>query len=195
MLPPGPSTGLRVSGPSLGMGSGSGAGMTDGERKGGVIRLWGLGFWFVCWEESDDGGLGFGFRGREASLVQPRVSVSHGRQARGSRQRASLPPVFQFSRPTRRGGWVFSRCRRWVKGNLRGERRGRFFKGHKAGGFSAGLLCEEPCRLMLWTFHRLDGQGRGTGPCGVSEASLGFWFLLEVGVGSRLRSNIAHVFG
>ena len=37
------------------------------------IQLWGLGW--VCWEGVGDGGPGLGCRGREASLVQPRVSV------------------------------------------------------------------------------------------------------------------------
>ncbi len=83
----------------------------------------------VFWRGSAMEGPGLSFRGREACLVQPRVPVSHGRQAKCSRLRASLPPVFQFSRPTRRGGWVFSRCRRWVKGDLRRERRGRCFQG------------------------------------------------------------------
>ena len=36
------------------------------------------------------------------------------------------------------------------------------------------------------SIHRLGGQGRGHGTRWVSGASLGFWFLLEFGVGSRL---------
>ena len=72
-------------------------------------------------------GPGLSFRGREASLVQPRVHVSHGRQARRPRLRASLPPVFQSS-PTHSEGWagVFSRCRRWVMGISDGNDGGDF---------------------------------------------------------------------
>ena len=120
------------------------------------------GFWV------GDGRSGTQFSGGGRPAWFSPVFLCHMADKRASpRLRASLPPVFQFSRPTRRGGWVFSRCRRWVKGNLRRERRGRFFKGRKARGFSTGLLYEEPCRLMLWTFHRLDGQGRGMGPDGM----------------------------
>ena len=70
------------------------------------VQLWGFHFRSVGfgggrrWKVRDSV-----FRGREASLVQPRVSVSHGRQARGSRLRASLPPVIQFYL-THSEGWV-----------------------------------------------------------------------------------------
>ena len=57
-------------------------------------------------------------------------------------------------------GWggVFSAAVAGLMGNLRGETTGEIFsKGHRARGFSAGLLSEERADLMLWTFHRLDG--------------------------------------
>ena len=105
----------------------------------GSIQLWGRGFDCSVGFWVGDGRSGTQFSGGgRPTWVQPRVPVSHGRQARGPRQRASLPPVFQFSRPTRRGGWVFSRCRRWVKGNLRRERRGEVSKGLTARGFWQG---------------------------------------------------------
>ena len=126
----------------------------------------------VFWRGSAMEGPGLSFRGREARLVQPRVPVSHGRQARGSRQRASLPPVFQFSRPTRRGGWVFSRSVAGLKGISEGNDGGDVSKGLTARGFWPGIcgahLGKGPlhgtCRIILWTFHRLDGWGRGTRP-------------------------------
>ena len=53
-----------------------------------------------------------------------------------------------------------------------------------------GMLFPRECTVrVLYTFHRLDGWGRGTGPGGVGWASLGFWFLLKVGVGSRLEEE------
>ena len=149
-----------MSGHTRGMDSRSGSGMAV--EVGYSV----LGFRFsfcLFWRGSAMEGPGLSFRGREASLVQPRVPVSRGRQARGSRQRASLPPVFQFSRPTRRGGWVFSRCRHWFYGDLRRERRGRFFKGRKARVFRQGSYMRAvPVNVVDLPSPGWAGKGHGT---------------------------------
>ena len=76
-------------------------------------------------------GPGLSFRGREASLVQPCVPVVSWQTSEGFvARRASLPPVFQsWLDPLGGVGSTFSRCRRWVNGGLRRERRRRFFQG------------------------------------------------------------------
>ncbi len=121
------------------------AGMT-GRGGGGLL---GCGVWvFILFCLLGFGsameGPGLSFRGRGASLVQPRVPVSHGRQARGSRQRASLPPVFQFG-STHSEGWGtrFLAAVAGFMGISEGNDGGEVSKGHKARGFSAGLPSEE----------------------------------------------------
>ena len=119
-------------------------------------------FGFGCWgggrrwkvRDSDSGG------GRPA-WFSPVLLLSRGRQARGSRLRASLPPV--LADPLGGVGSTFSRCRRWLCGNLRRERRGRYFQGRKGprclarrerGSFGQGSF-EGSVPLKLWTIHRL----------------------------------------
>ena len=127
------------------------------------IQLWGMRFRFGLlgegrrWKvrDSDSGG------GRPASF-SPVLLLSRGRQARGSRLRASLPPV--LADPLGGVGSTFSRCPRWLYGGLRRERDGGdISKGVKARGVWPGVsgahLGRAPlrgaCRLKLWTIHRL----------------------------------------
>ncbi len=139
------------------------------------IQLWGVGFRFGLlgegrrWKvrDSDSGG------GRPA-WFSPVLLWVCGRQARGSRLRASLPPV--LADPLGGVGSTFSRCRRWLYGGLRRERRGRYFQGRKGprclarrerGSFGQGSF-EGSVPLKIVDHPSPDGgQGRGTGPGGM----------------------------
>ena len=75
-------------------------------------------------------GPGLSFRGREASLVQPRVPVVTWQTSEGfSPEGISTTSFSLWLDPLGGVGNTFSRCRRWVYGNLRRERRGRCFQG------------------------------------------------------------------
>ena len=117
--------------------------------------------------DSDSGG------GRPA-WFSPVLLWVRGRQARGSRLRASLPPV--LADPLGGVGSTFSRCRRWLCGNLRRERRGRYFQGRKGprclarrerGSFGQGSF-EGSVPLKIVDHPSPGSQGRVTGP-GVEE--------------------------
>ncbi len=115
-----------------------------------VVRagVFSCGVW-VCilfvWFWAGDGRSGTQFSGGGRPAWFSPVFLCHMADKRGGSSPEGVSATsFQFSsRPTRRGGWVFSRRRRWVNGNLRRERRGRCSKGRKARVFSARLLFEE----------------------------------------------------
>ena len=89
-------------------------------------------------------GPGLSFRGREASLVQPRVSVVTWQTSEEfSPEGVSTTSFSVWLDPLGGAGNTFSHCRRWVKGNLRGERRGRFFQGRNSPRFFGRVLYEE----------------------------------------------------
>ena len=131
--------------------------------------MWvGVWFWLLGsrrWKvrDSDSGG------GRPA-WFSPVFLWIRGRQARGSRLRASLPPV--LADPLGGVGSTFSRCRRWLCGNLRRERRGRYFQGRKGprclarrerGSFGQGSF-EGSVPLKIVDPPSPGSQGRVTGP-------------------------------
>ena len=87
-------------------------------------------------------GLGFqGAGGQPGSAPCSCVTWQTGEQVSPEGVSATSFSVF----PTHSEGWGtrFLAAVAGLKGNLRGERRGRFFKGLIARGFSAGLLYEE----------------------------------------------------
>ena len=87
--------------------------------------------------------------------------------------RASLPPV--LADPLGGVGSTFSRCRRWLYGGFRRERRGRCFQGRKGprclarrerGSFRQGSF-EGSVPLKIVDHPSPWSQGRGTGPGGM----------------------------
>ena len=108
---------------------------------GGGVRLWGLGFHSVLsvLEGVGDGRSGTQFQGAGGQPGSAPCSCVTWQTSEGfSPEGVSTTSFSIFPDPLGGVGGVFSRCRRWVNGDLRGERRGRFSKGHKARVFRQG---------------------------------------------------------
>ena len=139
-------------------------------RRMSYLRLWGFGL-SVCfggggrWKVRDSVS-GVGIR----AWFSPVFLWIRGRQARGPRLRASLPPV--LADPLGGVGRTFSHCHRWLYGDLRSERRGRFFQGRNGprclarrerGSFRQGSSVRR-VPLKIVDLPSPDGdQGRGHG--------------------------------
>ncbi len=139
------------------------------------IRLWGggvctlsIGFW-VGDGRSGTRARGAGYEPGSAPCFCGYVADKR----EGLRLRASLPPV--LADPLGGVGSTFSRCRRWLYGGLRRERRGRCFQGRKGprclarrerGSFGQGSF-EGSVPLKIVDHPSPWSQGRGTGPGGM----------------------------
>ena len=135
------------------------------------IRLWGggvctlsIGFW-VGDGRSGTRAQGAGYEPGSAPCFCGYVADKR----EGLRLRASLPPV--LADPLGGVGSTFSRCRRWLYGGLRRERRGRCFQGRKGprclarrerGSFGQGSF-EGSVPLKIVDHPSPGSQGRGYG--------------------------------